>query len=528
MISSFFSLPLVAQLTLGSLLAASLFVLSKWWDNYTRLRNIPRPDGASKIWGHEWLEFEDDCGSQWRQWITRFGPNFKLKAAWGLCITDPKAIDRVLCKNAYNYPHSAVFRPIIERLTGRSIVWVEGEKDHKPMRALIAPAFTLDRIRAMGPDMWLAVNNVVARLQGSVEAKGGVRDINMLDWSATSTLDVIGRVAFNHDFQQGQSPEAVSIMEGWRKQANLGMVWEGFIALLALRQFPWIGRLPLPSIEAQSNIRNTIKPLASKLIQRGVSDLEHGRDLLSILLRANLGEEKEKRIKDDELLDHIVTFVIAGHETTSVVLNFTLYALAKNPECQRRLREEIMNCDHEASFDELWSNENFPYLDAVTREGFRLFPPSARNEKVADHDDVLPLGTPIVGTDGRLIHEIPIKAGQVIHIPTVAVNRFSSVWGDGDVFRPERWIEKTGTPDGKFLPGAWSGMLTFLVGPRSCLGYRLAVFEMKILLMAFVRAFEFEFIEPIETRMSATIQPRVVSRPQDGACLPLRIRPVAA
>ncbi|KAG8805268.1 hypothetical protein FRC20_005153 [Serendipita sp. 405] len=55
------------------------------------------------------------------------------------------------------------------------------------MRALIAPAFTLDRIRAMGPDMWLAVNNVVARLQGSVEAKGGVRDINMLDWSATST-----------------------------------------------------------------------------------------------------------------------------------------------------------------------------------------------------------------------------------------------------------------------------------------------------------------------------------------------------
>ncbi|KAG8774992.1 hypothetical protein FRC16_004951 [Serendipita sp. 398] len=457
MISSFFSLPLVAQLTLGSLLAASLFVLSKWWDNYTRLRNIPRPDGASKIWGHEWLEFEDDCGSQWRQWITRFGPNFKLKAAWGLCITDPKAIDRVLCKNAYNYPHSAVFRPIIERLTGRSIVWVEGEKDHKPMRALIAPAFTLDRIRAMGPDMWLAVNNVVARLQGSVEAKGGVRDINMLDWSATSTLDVIGRVAFNHDFQQGQSPEAVSIMEGWRKQANLGM-----------------------------------------------------------------------RIKDDELLDHIVTFVIAGHETTSVVLNFTLYALAKNPECQRKLREEIMNCDHEASFDELWSNENFPYLDAVTREGFRLFPPSARNEKVADHDDVLPLGTPIVGTDGRLIHEIPIKAGQVIHIPTVAVNRFSSVWGDGDVFRPERWIEKTGTPDGKFLPGAWSGMLTFLVGPRSCLGYRLAVFEMKILLMAFVRAFEFEFIEPIETRMSATIQPRVVSRPQDGACLPLRIRPVAA
>lgn len=244
------------------------------------------------------------------------------------------------------------------------------------------------------------------------------------------------------------------------------------------------------------------------------------------IVRANLGSEKEKRIPDEELLDHIVTFVIAGHETTSVVLNFTLYSLASNPEIQKKLRAEVMSCDTEPTFDELWSAENFPYLDAVTREGFRLFPPASRNEKVAEKDDILPLGTPVVGTDGRLIHEIPIKAGQVIHIPSVAVNRFSSVWGDGDVFRPERWIEKTGIPDGKFIPGAWSGMLTFLVGPRSCLGYRLAVFEMKILLMAFIRAFEFEFVEPIETRMSATIQPRVVSRPEEGASMPLRLRPV--
>lgn len=97
------------------------------------------------------------------------------------------------------------------------------------------------------------------------------------------SLDVIGRVAFGHDFQQGQSPEALSIMEGWRNQANLGMVWDGFVSLLTLRQFPWIGQLPLPAIKAQADIKNTIKPLARKLIDRGVSDIESGRDLLSIL-----------------------------------------------------------------------------------------------------------------------------------------------------------------------------------------------------------------------------------------------------
>jgi len=72
-------------------------------------------------------------------------------------------------------------------LTGKSIVWVEGEEAHKPMRALLAPAFTLDRIRAMGPDMWYAVNNVVARLHATVESRGGERVVNMLDWTATST-----------------------------------------------------------------------------------------------------------------------------------------------------------------------------------------------------------------------------------------------------------------------------------------------------------------------------------------------------
>jgi len=252
--------------------------------------------------------------------------------------------------------------------------------------------------------------------------------------------------------------------------------------------------------------------------------LQRGRDLLSILLRANASEEKGKRVSDDNLLDHIVTFVIAGHETTSVVLNMTLHALAMNPDVQHKLREEINAYPGDPTFDELWATDKFPYLDGVTREGFRLFPPSARNEKVAERDDVLPLSKPIVGTNGRLIHQIPIKAGQVIHIPTVAVNRLESVWGDGEAFRPERWLEKKNIAGPDFLPGTWSGILTFLTGPRSCLGYRMAIFEMKVLLISYIRQFHIEPAGEIETRMSATIQPRVVGREHEGAWMPLRLR----
>jgi hypothetical protein len=65
----------------------SLYVRSVSLYQQQPLTRHVEKDGASRIWGHEWLEFEDNCGSQWKQWITRFGPNFKLKGAWGVSIS---------------------------------------------------------------------------------------------------------------------------------------------------------------------------------------------------------------------------------------------------------------------------------------------------------------------------------------------------------------------------------------------------------------------------------------------------------
>ena len=99
------------------------------------------------------------------------------------------------------------------------------------------------------------------------------------------------------------------------------------------------------------------------------------------------------------------------------------------------------------------------------------------------------------------------------------------MWGgDGDAFRPERWIEKKGIPSPDYLPGAWSHILTFLMGPRGCLGYRMGVFEVKVLLISYIRQFHIEPAGDIDTRMSATIQPRVIGREKEGACMPLRLR----
>ena len=91
-------------------------------------------------------------------------------------------------------------------------------------------------------------------------------------------------------------------------------------------------------------------------------------------------------------------------------------------------------------------------------------------------DDILPLAVPVKGNDGEMITHIPIKAGQAVYIPIAAVNRLDSLWGDGDAFRPERWLESEsgkGLPDSSHLPGGWSGLTTFGVGPRRCIAFRL-------------------------------------------------------
>lgn len=81
-------------------------------------------------------------------------------------------------------------------------------------------------------------------------------------------------------------------------------------------------------------------------------------------------------MSEDELLDNIVTFVVAGHETTSGTVNYTLHELTKRPDIQAKLRKELAdfraeNGGREPNFDEFMNGAKLPYLDAVMKEGTR-------------------------------------------------------------------------------------------------------------------------------------------------------------
>jgi len=113
-------------------------------------------------------------------------------------LLDTGGLSRVYTKNTYNYHHSPIWRSLILRLGGRSLFWVEGEKDHKRMRGLIAPAFSSDNVREMHTDIYHVATALQTRITNEIHASGeSSLQLNILDYTARATMDIIGRVAWS-------------------------------------------------------------------------------------------------------------------------------------------------------------------------------------------------------------------------------------------------------------------------------------------------------------------------------------------
>lgn len=194
---------------------------------------------------------------------------------------------------------------------------------------------------------------------------------------------------------------------------------------------------------------------------------------------------------------------------------------------QEKLRDELWNVPTEnPSMDEL---NDLPYLDAVMRETLRLYAPVVSSLRVSAKDDVIPLNTPYTDVHGQVHDTIRIKKGSRVVIPILAMNRLKTLWGDDAFeFKPERWDSVPETV--QHIPGVWGHLMSFLGGPRACIGYRFSLVEMKALMFTLIRNFEFEPALPegeIVKRSSIVQRPYIRGQVEKGAQLPLLVKPYA-
>ncbi|KAL1937786.1 hypothetical protein VTO73DRAFT_12805 [Trametes versicolor] len=214
------------------------------------------------------------------------------------------------------------------------------------------------------------------------------------------------------------------------------------------------------------------------------------QDILSVMLN---GRDKETGLglSDENIKNNLLTFLIAGHETTSGMLTFTVYYLLKNPATMRKLREEIDTLIGDRPMASKDVNK-LPYLLAVLRESLRLGP-TAPARSVAPHED-----TTIGG-------KYFVEKGTSIVINTYNAHRDTAVWGeDAEVFRPERML------DGKFEalpPNAWQ---PFGFGTRGCIGRPFAWQEAQLALVTILQRFDLVMHDPtyeLALKQTLTIKP---------------------
>lgn len=205
-------------------------------------------------------------------------------------------------------------------------------------------------------------------------------------------------------------------------------------------------------------------------------------DLLSRFISSSwdfgLGTVDDRQHKRKLLRDIVISFLLAGTDSTSTALTWFFWLMAGNPRCEKLILAELSAADPKPttspakfSYDEL---KGFDYLHAAISESLRLFPPVAIDSRVAVDDDIFPDGT-------------HVRKGWFADYSAYAMGRMDQVWGpDCREYRPERWLDG----DGRFKPSDPSRFPVFHGGPRMCLGREMAYVQMKSIAASVMREFE--------------------------------------
>ncbi|KAK1416130.1 hypothetical protein QVD17_31918 [Tagetes erecta] len=414
-----------------------------------------------------------------------FGPHPRMY------IMDPELIKEILLRpNDFQKPR---LEPIRDSLVGGLPV-TEGQKWIKHRR-IINPAFNYQNVKNMFSAIISGCNDMIHKWEHLIDQSGSI-ELDVRPYIDSLAGELISRTAFGSSYEDGKK-----IFEIQKEQLDL--VFQMFVMLL----IP--GRRFIPTRANNKFKKNVseIRSLLMKIINNKKSAITKGEgkcdDLLGILLESNSKEIEESGVglSMEEVIDECKFFYIAGSETTSNLIIWTMVCLSLHPEWQLRAREEIIQVigDKELDYEGL---KNLKILTMILNEVLRLYPPVVMLTRETHKETKL----------GNMM----IPPGVMLSLPTMHVHHDPQIWGD-DVkeFNPERFSQgiinatngKGSTP---FLP--------FSSGPRVCVGQNLAMTEAKIAMTMILQRFSFE-LSPSYKHSPFVV---ITLPPQFGAHLILR------
>ncbi|KAM0322562.1 hypothetical protein ACHAQA_009409 [Verticillium albo-atrum] len=417
-------------------------------------------------------------------------------------VTNPRLLADVLVHNCYDFAKPARISSFLRHILGDGLIIVEGNQ-HKFLRKNTMPAFHFRHIKDLYPMMWTKAEVLTKTLNQEIASTPivGMKGSSVVDlttWASKVTLDIIGVAGLGRNLntlEKSDDPlhEIYSqLLEPTPEKLVYSMLGLG-LGLSFVRLLPW----KLNAMFAEAT--EALNSLCGQMIQEKRTAIQEKGDehfdILSLLIKSN-------NFSDTALKDQLLTFLAAGHETTASALTWACYLLAKQPELQRKVRQEVLEgipseLTGSATFDLAGVLEQLPYLNGTINESLRLYPtvPITLRQALRDTqigDQFIPKGTDIV-------------------ISIWYVNRSPEIWGpDAGEFRPERWITDDGKPNQNGGSSSNYDFLTFLHGPRSCIGQGFAKAEMRCLLAAMAMSFTWDLAmddEKVVPKGVITIKP---------------------
>lgn len=391
-------------------------------------------------------------------------------------IMDPGAIREMLLDRLDQYPKSVVTKNLLKPAIGESLFIAEGAH-WRWQRRTAAPVFTHRNMMNLAPTMTAAAERAAGRV-----ADAGPRAVNMLDEMVTTTFDVIADVTFSggETFDRDGVHNAI---DDYISEA-------GKISLFDILGAPdWV---PRPGRVMSGKALREMKSVADRAIEdRAVRGNEGVPDLLDLLLQ---GEDPKsgRKMSTAELRDNLLTFIVAGHETTALTLAWSMYLVAFDQEVQDRARAEAQAVlqGRAATGEDV---EHLPYIRQIIDEALRLYPPAGMVSRTAMAADTL---------CGR-----EIRKGDTCIIPIYALQRSKLLWDDPDAFRPDRFADRKSVDRYAYLP--------FGDGPRICIGASFALQEAVIILATMLSRFKYT---PVPGRDPDPVM-ILTLRPQGGVWL---------
>jgi len=402
------------------------------------------------------------------KWAHKYGDIFYYRALWihVYFLNHPDLIESVLVRNYQNFLKDHVIRKS-RWFFGDGLLTNEGQSWLR-QRRLAQPAFHRERIAGYANIMTRYAEEMLATWHD-----GEVRDVHQEMMQLT--LKIVVRALFNVESQEvGQISTAMNVL----MSNSVG---------IRLLLPPAARFLPTPAmIEFRQAIRHLEEMVYRIIAERRQNETDTG-DLLSMLMQAR--DEDGSRMSDKQLRDEVMTFLLAGHETTALALSWSWHLLAQNPQAEQRLHEELDRVlgGRTPEFSDL---RNLIYAERVIKESMRLYPPawSLARTVVKDFD--------IAG------YRIP--AGANVVMSTWIMHHDPRYFPDPYRFEPDRWLSEQSQKLPRFAYFPFGG------GPRRCIGNSFAMMEATLLLATIAQRFQFRAVEghPVVAIPSFTLRPK--------------------